>query len=90
MVVHHMASPQIFFQQAYRVIKAQGLLVVVELCRHNQTWAEEACGDLWLGFEPRELSGWAVRAGFRAGEPQYLAQKNGFRIQIHSFVSRKS
>ncbi len=90
MVVHHMASPQLFFQQAHRVIKAGGLLVVVELCRHNQTWAEEACGDLWLGFEPQELCDWAVRAGFVPGEPQYLAQKNGFRIQIHSFVSRTS
>ena len=90
MVVHHMAAPQLFFQQAYRVIKAGGLLVVVELCRHHHEWAKEACGDLWLGFEPQELTDWAATAGFDTGEPQYLAQKNGFRIQIHSFISRIS
>ncbi|TDJ38527.1 MAG: metalloregulator ArsR/SmtB family transcription factor [Gammaproteobacteria bacterium] len=88
MVVHHMAAPQLFFHQAYRVLKFGGLLVVVELCRHDHTWVEEACGDLWLGFEPQELNDWAVNAGFDPGEPQYLAQKNGFRIQIQSFVSR--
>lgn len=88
MVVHHMAAPQLFFHQAFRIIKTGGLLVVVELCRHNHTWAEEACGDLWLGFEPSELTDWAVHAGFDTGEPQYLAQKNGFRIQIHGFVPR--
>ena len=90
MVVHHMAAPQLFFHQAHRVIKAGGLLVVVELCRHDHEWAKEACGDLWLGFEPRELSDWALHAGFDTGEPRFLAQKNGFRIQIQSFVSRIS
>ncbi|MCZ6853850.1 MAG: metalloregulator ArsR/SmtB family transcription factor [Gammaproteobacteria bacterium] len=88
MVVHHMAAPQLFFQQAHRIIETGGLLVVVELCRHSQTWAQEACGDLWLGFEPSELIDWAGLTGFETGEPQYLAQKNGFRIQIHGFVSR--
>ncbi len=85
MVVHHLASPQRFFQHAARVIKPHGLLVVAELCRHEHQWVTAACGDQWLGFEAEELSQWADKAGFEVLQSQFLAQKNGFRIQIHSY-----
>ncbi|MFP6814360.1 MAG: metalloregulator ArsR/SmtB family transcription factor [Pseudomonadales bacterium] len=85
MVVHHVASPQRFFHHAARVIKRGGLLVVAELCRHDHEWVTQACGDQWLGFEPKELNRWAGQAGFELLESQYLAQNNGFRIQIHSY-----
>jgi ArsR family transcriptional regulator len=85
MVIHHQASPAAFFQQAASVLRVPGTLVVVELCRHDQKWAGEACGDLWLGFDPDELTGWAERAGFESVQSQYLSRKNGFRIQIHRF-----
>ena len=85
MVVHHMPSPQRFFRHAHDLVKADGLLVVAELCRHDNDWASEACGDTWLGFEASELEAWAAKAGFRLVESQFLAQKNGFQIQIHGF-----
>jgi len=85
MVVHHLASPARFFLHARRLVSPGGLLVVVELCRHDHEWVRSACGDLWLGFEPRELIEWGTRAGFSRGESQFLAQRNGFQIQIHAF-----
>lgn len=85
MVIHHQASPAAFFKQAARLIAPCGFLLVAELCRHDQEWARSACGDQWLGFEPDELAGWADAAGFRAAQSQYLAQKNGFRVQVHRF-----
>lgn len=85
MVIHHQASPAAFFQQAAGVLRTPGSLVVAELCRHDQEWAADACGDLWLGFDPDELTGWAERAGFETVQSQYLTRKNGFRIQIHRF-----
>jgi DNA-binding transcriptional ArsR family regulator/SAM-dependent methyltransferase len=85
MVVHHLASPARFFLHARRLVSTGGLLVVVELCRHDHEWVRGACGDLWLGFEPRELIEWGTHAGFSRGEAQFLAQRNGFQIQIHAF-----
>ncbi len=85
MVLHHMPSPQRFFSQAQRVINTDGLLVVAELCRHDNDWVTEACGDTWLGFEASELESWAAKAGFNAVESQFLGQKNGFQIQIQGF-----
>jgi 2-polyprenyl-3-methyl-5-hydroxy-6-metoxy-1,4-benzoquinol methylase len=89
MVVHHLPSPQRFFHQARRLLTPDGVLIVVELCRHEHQWAHTACGDLWLGFEATELAQWAANAGFGSGETQFLAQKNGFRIQIHSYPNNQ-
>ena len=86
MVVHHQASPAAFFEQAAAVLKAGGCMVVAELCPHDQQWAQSACGDQWLGFEPNQLTGWAERAGLKPADAQYLAQKNGFRVQVHRFA----
>lgn len=88
MVLHHAPSPQAFIVHAASLLSAGGRLVVVELVTHTQDWTREACGDLWLGFEPDEIVTLATRAGLvRAEEPQYLAQRNGFRIQVHAFDS---
>jgi ArsR family transcriptional regulator len=86
MVVHHLASPAAFFRQAGRVLKSGGALILAELCSHDQQWAGEACGDQWLGFDVADLTRWAEAAGLRCVESQYLAQKNGFRIQAHRYL----
>ena len=85
MVLHHAASPRRFFEHAARLLNDRGLLVVVELITHDQEWTKSACGDLWLGFEPVELDDWAQEVGLATGASQYLAQRNGFRIQIRSY-----
>jgi len=90
MVVHHLASPATFFHHARRLVNPGGLLVIVELCSHDHEWVRSACGDLWLGFEPNELTEWAGRAGFEVAESQFLAQRNGFQIQIHGFRNSKT
>lgn len=85
MVLHHIATPSDVFNDAYQLLNPNGALIVTELCPHDQAWAKEACGDVWLGFEPEDLSNWAKSAGFFEGESSFLAQRNGFRIQIRYF-----
>ena len=85
MVLHHAASPRRFVAHANRLLNDAGTLIVVELISHEQTWAKDACGDLWLGFDPGELDGWARDVGLAPGTSQYLAQRNGFRIQVRSY-----
>ncbi|MFH7346928.1 ArsR family transcriptional regulator, partial [Pseudomonas syringae pv. tagetis] len=62
-----------------------GSLVVTELCCHDQCWAREACGDLWLGFEPEDLAHWAIAAGLVLVESLYVGLRNGFQIQVCHF-----
>jgi ArsR family transcriptional regulator len=85
MVLHHMPSPDAFFKQVNRLLAPNGLLVLAELCPHTQEKAKTLCGDLWLGFGPEILQEHATKNGLQLKSQQYLAQRNGFRVQIPSF-----
>ncbi|MDO6569308.1 metalloregulator ArsR/SmtB family transcription factor, partial [Gilvimarinus sp. 2_MG-2023] len=52
MVLHHTPSPADIFKDLSAALTPGGALIVTELCRHEQDWARENCGDLWQGFEP--------------------------------------
>jgi ArsR family transcriptional regulator len=86
MVLHHTPSPADIFYDMATALKTGGQLFVTDLCSHDQSWSRESCGDLWLGFEPEDLTQWAADAGFKTGENIYLAQRNGFRVQIRQFI----
>lgn len=86
MVLHHVASPADLFADTAALLTADGHLFVTDLCEHSQDWVRQACGDLWLGFAPDELSQWARRAGLsEAREGQYFSLRNGFRLQVRHF-----
>lgn len=86
MVLHHIPSPADVFYDIAKVLDVRGQLFVTELCSHDQPWVKDSCGDLWLGFDPIELGDWAQGAGFLEGESIYLAQRNGFRVQLRQFI----
>ena len=86
MVLHHVPSPVSLFNQAAQVLATGGSFLVTDLCLHDQNWAREACGDVWLGFDPDDLSAWAESSGLRPGQSIYFALRNGFQIQIRQFV----
>jgi ArsR family transcriptional regulator len=86
MVLHHTPAPaEIFFDLA-NVTTTGGHLYVTDLCSHDQVWAKESCGDIWLGFAPEDLTQWAIAAGFKPASEVYLTQRNGFRVQIRQFI----
>ena len=85
MVIHHNPSPARFFLQAESILRASGILLVIELYPHTQEWVRDACGDLWLGFSEDQLDQWAQAAGLEPAHAQYLSQNNGFRIQLRTY-----
>ena len=85
MVLHHFSDPAQAFVQLGERVKPGGSLLVTELCSHDQSWAREACGDLWLGFEQEDLARWATAAGLDPGESLYVGLRNGFQIQVRQF-----
>lgn len=85
MVLHHIPSPADIFYDLANALKPGGQLQITDLCHHDQNWAREACGDLWLGFEPEDIEQWATDAGLIENQSMYLAQRNGFRVQIRQF-----
>lgn len=85
MVLHHTASPADIFTDLSLALAPGGALIVCDLCRHEQTWAKDACGDLWQGFEPHDFSRFATAAGLAEGQSIYFALRNGFQIQLRQF-----
>lgn len=86
MVLHHTPSPQKIFNDVSQGLSPNGKVIVCDLCQHNQDWARSTCGDMWLGFAPEDLSQWAKEAGLSEGQSSYFALRNGFQIQIRTFV----
>jgi len=88
MVLHHTPSPAEIFSDIAVGLKENGVLIISELCRHDQDWARTACGDLWLGFDGEELQEWASNSGLAIGQSQYIALRNGFQIQLQQFIKQ--
>lgn len=86
MVLHHVPSPADVFLDSAQLMQADGSLVVTDLCRHDQSWVKDNCGDLWLGFEPDEISEWAQAANLTETDSLYLGLRNGFQIQVRKFT----
>ncbi len=85
MVTHHLASPAIAFISARKILQPGGCLMIVDLCPHDQDWTRDACGDLWLGFEPGDLDKWALENNLLSGQSLYLGLKNGFQVQARLY-----
>lgn len=85
MVLHHVPQPKDIFNDSAALLNNQGCLLITDLCAHDQSWARESCGDLWLGFAPEDLTAWANEAGLIETQSQYLGLRNGFQIQFRIF-----
>lgn len=85
MVLHHFSDPALALRQLAQRVNHGGSLLITELCSHDQRWARDACGDLWLGFDQHDLARWASEAGLTPGESLYVGLRNGFQIQVRHF-----
>ena len=85
MVLHHTPSPGQILQDVASCLAPGGMVLITDLCSHDQGWARENCGDLWLGFDPQDLAQWAEDAGLTDIASVYLAQRNGFQVQVRLF-----
>ena len=85
MVLHHVPMPESEIAQCGKLLNPNGLLIITDLCHHDQEWAREQCGDQWLGFEPEELHQWAKRHGFDHDQTRFLALRNGFQVQTQVY-----
>lgn len=85
MVLHHLASPAELVLEMSKAVCANGYLLLCDLDRHDQEWARSSCGDLWLGFDRDQLVDFAGHGGLKLESEQFLALRNGFRVQLLIF-----
>ncbi len=66
--LHHASHPQNAVNEAFRILKPAGQLLLLDLKEHNFEKARELYGDLWLGFKESALHAFLKNAGFQKVE----------------------
>ncbi len=62
--LHHARHPQKAVDEAHRILRPGGQLLILELAEHDFEKARELYADLWLGFKESALDGFLKKARF--------------------------
>jgi 2-polyprenyl-3-methyl-5-hydroxy-6-metoxy-1,4-benzoquinol methylase len=75
--LHHAKDPARALAEAFRILKAGGRIVVLDLRQHDEEWVQDTLGDEWLGFTPAQLEALLTGAGFDRVTVRTGARKSG-------------
>ena len=73
--LHHARQPIKALQEAHRILKPGGQIVVIDLLEHQFEEARELYNDQWLGFSKNQLYGWLSEVGFEQVEVSVVARE---------------
>jgi ubiquinone/menaquinone biosynthesis C-methylase UbiE len=73
--LHHADEPAKAIEAAYKLLRAHGQIMILDLLKHNFEKARELYGDRWFGFPESDLHRWLEDAGFKKIEMSIVARE---------------
>src|SRR5580658_722334 len=73
--LHHAADPKLSIASSYKILRAGGQIMILDLLRHQFEQAHDLYGDRWLGFAETDLQGWLEETGFKKIEVTVVARE---------------
>lgn len=65
LVMHHITDPPAVVKEISRVLKKNGVLLIVDMVKHDREDYRTSMGHVHLGFEEKTIRGWAEAAKLR-------------------------
>ena len=86
LVLHHIADPILALKEIYRVLKPDGVLVLVDLLPHQVEMFREKMGHRWMGFAPEDLTRLLEEAGLVKSRWHILPAQNARAAELSAPV----
>ena len=74
--LHHANHPQRAVDEAYRILRPGGQVLILDLKEHAFEKARELYADIWLGFKESALHAFLKRAGFQQVDITIVARES--------------
>lgn len=83
MVLHYLDDPGRGIEEAARILRKRGRLIIGDLSIHTSEAMRSRFGHRWLGFPDGVVSGWMKQCGFKVDSVKRFRTENGLEPFIY-------
>lgn len=80
--LHHLPNPQKGLNEAVRILRLGGKIIIMEIARHQETWVQEKLGHAWFGFEQDDLKSMMEKTNLKNLYLEVLAPRKDELFQV--------